>query len=110
MVNKLTKQQVVEGLIQIRDDLIEVNSNLEFKSVQDRWHDPDCLEWAINFIEKHEDSDDMIRLPYKRIIRFDNGDRLYEVYYLTAYKGIEYKRFENEPEADAFIAQLKENK
>ena len=55
MVNKLTKQQVVEGLVQIRDDLIEVNSNLEFKSVQDRWHDPDCLEWAINFIEKHEE-------------------------------------------------------
>lgn len=55
MVNKLTKQQVVEGLVQIRHDLIEVHSNLEFKSVQDRWHDPDCLEWAINFIEKHEE-------------------------------------------------------
>ena len=110
MVNKLTKQQVVEGLVQIRHDLIEVHSNLEFKSVQDRWHAPDCLEWAINFIEKHEESGDTIKLPYKEHIFREGGD-FWVVYYRNAKYGcIDGKWFDTEPEADEFLAQLKENK
>ena len=106
MVNKLTKQQVVEGLVQIRDDLIEVNRNLEFKSVQDRWHDPDCLEWAINFIEKH-DSGDTIRLPYKEKI----DSSLWRVLFRTKeVEGVLMSLFSDEAKADKFIAELKENK
>ncbi len=110
MVNKLTKQQVVEGLVQIRHDLIEVHSNLEFKSVQDRWHDPDCLEWAINFIEKHEDNNDTLKLPCK-MRRSNRWVETWVVYYRDyEYGGIEDKIFYTEAEADKFLAQLKENK
>ena len=106
MVNKLTKQQVVGLLIGLRHKMIDDCAELD-TTIEKKWLIPDCLEWAINFIEKHEESNDTIKLPYKEKI----DSSLWRVLFRTKeVEGVLMSLFSDEPEADAFIAQLKENK
>ena len=53
MINtELTTPGVIEILIALRDRLIKEN-NGKFESLRERMLEPDALEFAINFIEKH---------------------------------------------------------
>lgn len=54
MLNNPTKHEVIETLIQLRDRIIyeDADSKLDLK---ERWYIPDCLAWAINYMEAHKD-------------------------------------------------------
>ena len=55
MINNLKKQEVIETLISLRDKVLGENTNFEFPLKQ-RWYIPDCLEYAINFMEKNNEN------------------------------------------------------
>lgn len=56
MINNPTKQEVIETLIAVRDRIIKENSEspLDYK---EKWYIPDCLAYAINFMEGREDDE-----------------------------------------------------
>ena len=53
-MNNPTKQEVVEALISLRDRVISENTEVDMP-LKERWYLPDCLAYAINFMERHKD-------------------------------------------------------
>ena len=54
MLNNPTKQEVIETLISLRDRVINENTEMDMP-LKERWYIPDCLAWAINYMEAHKD-------------------------------------------------------
>lgn len=56
MINNFTKQEVIETIIAVRERIIKENSEspLDYK---EKWYIPDCLAFAIEFLEGHEDDE-----------------------------------------------------
>lgn len=54
MLNNPTKQEVIEALISLRDRVISENTEMDMP-LKERWYVPDCLAYAINFMEGHKD-------------------------------------------------------
>lgn len=57
MLNKINKQQAINVLSYLRDELIERNAEDEDMSVERQYFEPDCIEYAINFLLKHKDAE-----------------------------------------------------
>ncbi len=53
MINNINKEQAIETLIELRDEVIEANSR-QVMSLKAAWFKPDCLEYAINFMKAHK--------------------------------------------------------
>lgn len=55
MLNNPTKQEVIETLISLRDRVINENTEMDMP-LKERWYVPDCLAYAINFMEKNNEN------------------------------------------------------
>lgn len=53
MLNKLTKSQVIMALTALRDKTILDSKDLDLPA-EKKWLIPDCLEWAIDYIEEEK--------------------------------------------------------
>ena len=54
MLNYPEKNEVIEALITLRDKVIKENSQKDM-TLKERWYLPDCIQYAINYLEDSED-------------------------------------------------------